>query len=379
MKIGLIIYGSLETISGGYLYDRKLAATLRAQGDVVDIISQPWSAYGRHLSQNFSRDMRRRLQQASFDVLLQDELNHPSLFWLNGRLRPHLPYPIISIVHHLRSSEAHPRAVMPLYRQVERRYLRSVDGFIYNSQTTRQVVTEMLDGKRPFVVATPAGDRFQPHITAEEIEVRCREPGPLRLLFVGNLTARKGLHGLLAALRQLPEMDWRLDVVGETAVDPAYTRRIQQQIAQSGLANRVTLHGAVSDADLAQHYRRSHLLAVPSQYEGFGIVYLEGMSFGLPAIGATSGGAGEIIQSGENGYLVDVEETAVSARSVQAVLARHVQHLHHNRADLARLSLNARQSFLTWPTWEESMTKIRAFLQSEIRQKHPRRGAEAQR
>jgi glycosyltransferase involved in cell wall biosynthesis len=379
MKIGLIIYGSLETISGGYLYDRKLVDYLRAQGDVVDIISQPWSAYGRHLSHNFSRDMRRRLQKASFDVLLQDELNHPSLFWLNGRLRPHLPYPLISIVHHLRSSEAHPRAVMPLYRQVERRYLRSVDGFVYNSQTTKWEVEKMTGSESPHVVATPAGDRFKPVISSEEIVSRCREPGPLRLLFVGNVIARKGLHMLVTALSQLPEMDWRLDVVGETAVDPAYTRRIQQQITQSGLADRITIHGPVSDADLAQQYRRSHLLVVPSQYEGFGIVYLEGMSFGLPAIGAASGGAGEIIQNGENGYLVDVGETVASARSVQAVLARHVQHLHQNRAALTQLSLNARQSFLTWPPWEESMAKIRAFLQSEISQKHQRRGAEAQR
>lgn len=369
MKIGLIIYGSLDTLSGGYLYDRKLVDYLRAQGDEVEIISQPWSAYGWRLGQNFSCAMLRRLREAQFDVLLQDELNHPSLVWLNGylgKLGTSRPYPIISIVHHLRSSEAHPRGLMPIYQQVERKYLRSVAGFVYNSQTTKREVERMTGCAKPHVVATPAGDRFQPEISADEIVARGQEPGALRILFVGNVIARKGLHDLIAALAQLPKLDWRLEVVGGTAVSPPYTRRIQTQIAQAGLSERITLHGALSDDELAQFYRHSHLLAVPSQYEGFGIVYLEGMGFGLPAIGTTSGAAGEIIQDGENGVLLGVGETATSARSVQAVLSQRLQHLHQNRDELTRLSLNARQSYLTWPTWDDSMAKIRAFLEKSV-------------
>ena len=49
MRIGLIIYGSLDTLTGGYLYDRLLVEHLRRQGDHVDIISLPWRTYGRHL------------------------------------------------------------------------------------------------------------------------------------------------------------------------------------------------------------------------------------------------------------------------------------------------------------------------------------------
>ena len=216
----------------------------------------------------------------------------------------------------------------------------------------------MVGHEKPFVVATPAGDRFQPVIRSEEIVARCQETEPLRLLFVGNVMARKGLHVLVAALAQLPHVDWRLAVVGETAVDPAYTQRIQQQITQAGLADRITLSGPLPDDELAQHYRRSHLLAVPSQYEGFGIVYLEGMSFGLLAIGTTSGAAGEIIQDGENGILIGEGETAV--------LSQRIHHLQQNRDELTRLSLNARQSFLIWPTWDDSMAKIRIFLQKSV-------------
>jgi hypothetical protein len=72
MHIGLIIYGSLDTISGGYFYDRKLVEYLRSQGDVVEIISLPWRNYTSHLMDNF----RFRLPQ-KLDILVQDELSHP--------------------------------------------------------------------------------------------------------------------------------------------------------------------------------------------------------------------------------------------------------------------------------------------------------------
>ncbi len=203
MDIGLLIYGSLQTISGGYLYDRKLVEYLRGQGDRVEIISLPWRNYARHLGDNFSRETLQRLEGLNLDVLLQDELNHPSLFWLNRKLRRRVSYPILSIVHHLRSSELRPAWQNTAYRQVERTYLASVDGFIFNSQTTRQAVEALAGARRPALVAYPAGDRLQPAIDAEVIAQRARQPGPLRLIFLGNLTARKGLHTLLQALTSL--------------------------------------------------------------------------------------------------------------------------------------------------------------------------------
>ncbi|MFN2105416.1 MAG: glycosyltransferase family 4 protein [Candidatus Promineifilaceae bacterium] len=373
LKIGLIIYGSLDTVSGGYLYDRKLVQYLRAQGDEIEIISLPWTRYGRHLTYNFSNSLFSRLRSANYDLLLQDELNHPSLFWLNGRLRPTISYPIISIVHHLRSSEAHPPWPLRLYRRVECRYLHSVDGFVCNSRTTKHAVLELLGGEWPFadrsfVVAPPAADHFQPAVTAGEIAARSQEPGPLRILFVGNLIPRKGLHFLVEALSQLSHEDWQLDVVGDTTISPAYTRRIQHQIGAANLSQRISLHGATTDEELAQIYRQHQLLAVPSEYEGFGIVYLEGMGFGLPAIATSAGAAGGptgtgLIYEGQNGCLVEVGQTAV--------LARRIHHLHQDRGELTRLSLNARQTYLNWPTWDESMAGVHAFLhQIALSHKH---------
>ena len=87
MRVGLIIYGHLDIRSGGYLYDRKLVAALRARGDEVAVLSLPWRNYGRHLLDNWDRRLLANARASQLDVLLQDELNHPSLVWQNARLR----------------------------------------------------------------------------------------------------------------------------------------------------------------------------------------------------------------------------------------------------------------------------------------------------
>ena len=93
---------------------------------------------------------------------------------------------------------------------------------------------------------------------------------------------------------------------------------------------------------------------MPSQYEGFGIVYLEGMAFGCPAIGTTAGAAHEIITHGETGFLIQVGDTAV--------LAHHLQTLLEDRSLLVKMALSAHERFLCYPTWADSMAKIEQFL-----------------
>jgi len=375
MRVGLVIYGSLDTLSGGYLYDRKLVEYLRSQGDSVEIISLPWRSYAHHLLDNWNPAWRRRLAGLDVDVLLQDELNHPSLAWTNRALKD-ARFPVVSVVHHLRASEEHPAWLRPIYRWVERRYLVSVDGFVYNSSTTQKAVeTLCLHGKEnprlsvsirgkksigvPAIVAYPAADHLDVP-SAEEvqrlIDERATRPSPMELLFVGNLIPRKGLHHLLAALAHLPNREWQLHAVGRDDVDSGYTARIRSQIDRLGLGDRVMLHGRVSNATLTEHLRRCHLLAVPS-YEGFGIVYLEAMAFGLPVIASTAGAAHEIVRPGVNGFLVEPADRDKLTQTLIRCL--------DDRAALAGMGRAARQTYNAHPTWAEMGERIRQFLMEQ--------------
>jgi len=359
MKIGLVIYGSLDTVSGGYVYDRMLVEYLRRQRDQVEVIGLPWRSYARHMGDNFSTELFRRLAGLQLDLLIQDELNHPSLFWMNRRIKPGARYPIVSIVHHLRSSELRPPWQNAIYRRVERSYLNGVGGFVYNSRTTQQVVEQVCGPlRRPSVVAYPAGDRLEPELSDSEIETRAELPGPLRILFLGNLIPRKGLHVLLSALEALAAEDWDLQVVGSPEVDRRYAQAMQLRVQQSGMAGRVRFLGTVDGSTLAEALKGSQVLAVPSSYEGFGIVYLEGMGFGLPAIAGRGGAAGEIISHGRDGFLVPAEDAVSLAGCLRLLL--------NDRRLVARMGIAARRRYLAHPTWEQTGQVIRAFLQDFI-------------
>ncbi len=353
MRVGLLIYGSLDTLSGGYLYDRKLVEHLRRVGDDVEIISLPWRNYASHLMDNFSVSLLRRLTGSRFDVVLQDELNHPSLFRLNRILQKKTTYPVISIVHHLRSSELRPPWQRDMYRIPERAYLRSVDGFIFNSETTRGVVEGILGESRPHVVAYPAGDRLKPQITDAEIAARARANEPFRIVFLGSVIPRKNLHTLLDALALL-EKDWQLTVIGNLDIEPTYVQRIRKQVEEHELDKKVFFKGALSDEPLKAALRESHVLALPSSYEGFGIAYLEGMGYGLPAIGSTGGAAHEIITHDDDGYLVDPGNVEL--------LASYLRVLADDGRKLMRMSFAARERYLAHPVWRDSTKKMRVFL-----------------
>ena len=348
MKIGLVIYGSIDTLSGGYMYDRMMVEYLRTQGDTVEIISLPWRNYAAHLTDNFSFKLPPNL-----DILIQDELNHPSLIGAN---RGEHPCPVISLVHHLRCSELRPKWQNDLYRIVEKKYLQGVDGFIFNSKTTKGVVNSLIGSSKPDVVAYPPTDRFGDAISEETIEERGKKK-ELSVLFLGNVMGRKGLHTLLEAAR-LSTFDLRLDIVGSLTSEPEYTKQMQEYIAQNNLSSFVFLHDSLNNQPLIDKLKNAHVLVVPSSYEGFGIVYLEGMGFGLPAIGTTAGAASEVIRDGVDGFLIQPGD----AHS----LATKLQFMNERRDVLIQMSLAARSRYLAQPKWNQTANQIREFLLSFV-------------
>ena len=348
MRIGFVIYGSLDTLSGGYLYDRRLANYLRAQGDTVEVFSLPWRNYAAHLTDNLHFRLPLNL-----DILIQDELNHPSLIFANWGKHP---YPVISLVHHLRCSELRSRWQNAIYRIVERTYLQSVDGFIFNSQTTQSVVNGLIGRNKLSILAYPPTDRFGEAIPEEEIISRAKT-SPVRILFLGNVIERKGLHTLLEAISHQPSTI-RLDIVGSLDSERKYAIKMREFVADNNLSSFVFFHGPLDKEPLIEKLRQAHVLVVPSSYEGYGIVYLEGMCFGLPAIGTTAGAAREIISDGVNGFLIEPGNAVL--------LANRLKLLNENREILSHMGLAARERYISQPRWEQTASQIREFLLKQI-------------
>ncbi|MFB6149080.1 MAG: glycosyltransferase family 4 protein [Halobacteriales archaeon] len=353
MRIGLLVYDGLDNTTGGFLYDRKVVEYLRDQGHTVEVIAIPWEDYRTHLRDNLGAALSERLGSLSVDVLLEDELCHPSLIGPNRRLDGRVP--IVSIVHHLRSSEPGSKWRKVVHELVERLYLNTVDGFIYNSETTRQTVETRI-GQTNGIVAPPAGDRLDVQLDPPAVRDRAHETGPLRLVFVGTITPRKGLDTLVRGLARLPDGTWTLEVIGDRSADRAYVDRITRLIETQSLGSVVTLHGRLSDEAVATVLADSHLLAVPSTYEGYGIVYLEGMAFGLPALATTAGGTSEIVTDGETGMLVPPADPDAIATAIRPLI--------DDRDRLADMSVAALERYRAHHSWADTGARIETFLRS---------------
>ena len=371
MRIGLLIFGDINTTSGGYLYDRKLVEILLSHGDEVDIISLKKSSYLKALLSNSTPRELEKYEQIEglnknsglkLDILIQDELVHPSFWKINHHLKKQLKCPIVSLVHLLSSAMPVGYYKKLMYKTFEKRYLKSVDGLVLNSKETLKQARLLLQNKLPpNLIAVPCGNNF---MTSDQV-LKSEEASKnsftktLSILFVGNITQQKGLHVLVKALNKLGNTI-SLSVIGREDLDPGYIKNIKKYIKINMLNNRITFYGPLTGDALQEKYLEHDLFILPSVNEAYGIVFLEAMQFSLPVIGCKLGGAKEIINEGENGFLVDPED---DNRLVELINV-----LNDDRQLLVKMSESARQKYLLHPTWEESINKIRRFLQELIKQ-----------
>ena len=129
---------------------------------------------------------------------------------------------------------------------------------------------------------------------------------PFKLLYVGSVYERKGIIYLLEALSMLSE-DKRnkivLDVVGGMDEQSEYVKGLRQFVDEKKLANIVNFRGRVSDEELELYYKNAYVFVFPSLLEGYGLVIIEAMSYGLPVIAFNNSAMPYSIKHGENGLL----------------------------------------------------------------------------
>lgn len=137
------------------------------------------------------------------------------------------------------------------------------------------------------------------------------EAGDGFLLLVGRMTTSERYKGHDELLQIMPRLavecraaglpEPRLVVVGDGDDRP----RLEDTARELGVASAVRFTGFVSEATLAELYRRAAALVMVSRGEGFGLVYLEAMRAGRPCVAARGTAAEEVIADGETGLLVE--------------------------------------------------------------------------
>jgi glycosyltransferase involved in cell wall biosynthesis len=174
-----------------------------------------------------------------------------------------------------------------------RTWWHDVDAFITPSYFAAQKLKEI----------GIAGDRL--HVKPSAIDavnpqgIPSSQLAPL-FVFVGRLSAEKGILTLLQSWIELNQEDWQLKIIGEGAEKS----NLEHFIEQAGLKN-VQLLGYLSPAGVTEIMQSATALVLPSQwYETFGRVAIEAFACGKPVLASNLGALSELICSERNGFLI---------------------------------------------------------------------------
>lgn len=299
--------GDITTLTGGYIYDRRMVQGLRDQGRHVDVLALPDS-----FPTPSDSDMRQAL-----DALQALPADRPVIIdgLAFGALDPQgvaaIRAPIVAMIHHpLAQESALPADLADHLWRTERANLAHAHHVMVPSPHTRDMLVDRYDVPADRItVARPGTDRPEQPATTQD---------PPLILSVGILHPRKGHDVLIAALAALADLDWQAVIVGNPW-DAAHVADLQAQIAASGLGGRLELAGRVEADRLADLYRKASIFALATRYEGYGIVFDEALSHGLPIVSTRAGAVPGTVPA-DAGLLVAPDDAPALAQALRRML-----------------------------------------------------------
>jgi len=345
-RLQFLIPGNLFAATGGYGYDRRLIAGLRARGWQVDLTA---------LDASFPAPSAAALADAAVQLasiadherVLIDGLALGAMPLLLEAERERLR--LVGLVHHPLADET---GLAPADRQrlwdSERAALAAMRTVVVTSAATAQRLGQMGMPSARIRVIEPGTD---PAPLARRVG-----RAPLRLLCVGALIPRKGHRFLLEALASLRDLAWRIDLIGCLKADPTTVASIRTQIDRLALGGRVLIQGEVTDEALEAAYQQADLFVLPSLFEGYGMAFSEALAHGLPILGCRAGAVPDTVPA-DAGLLVAPGSSAALAAGLRQLLTDRTQ-----RLELAAGAERARARLPDWPSqvqrWQDLLAHV---------------------
>ena len=181
------------------------------------------------------------------------------------------------------------------------------------------------------------------HVVHSGMRARAVTPGkpspqPL-ILYVGSIFNRRHVPTLIAAFRKVCQTvpHAQLELVGDDRTYPPID--LPSVIAETGVGARISLRAYVPDGELPVLFRRAHVFAFLSEYEGFGFTPLEAMAAGVPVVVADTPVARELYR--DAAAFVPVRDASATAHAMTRLLvdpAAHARQRERGAACVASLS-----------------------------------------
>lgn len=213
-------------------------------------------------------------------------------------------------------------SVQPLYSPktgfIAKRAYENADRILCISRYVKSEIDKVVENAKTEVVTLGVDfDKFSGQRT-ENLS------GPF-ILSVGNLGNRKGYHVSIPAFAEVVKKLPRLKYFIAGAIDDSYHKSFQQLIVKHGLENKVVFLGSLPDHELKKLYLSAQLFVLTSvnyqhHFEGYGLVFLEAASAGLPVIGTLGNGIEDAVDKNRNGILVPQNDIQATAQAMLAIL-----------------------------------------------------------
>jgi len=342
-----VLAGDPETRTGGYEYDRRIAAGLRTLGWDVRVHALP-DRFPWPTAADLAVAARTFAALPDGAWVVVDGLAFGALPELAAQEARRLR--LIALVHHPLATEG---GLSPRQRQALQRSecaaLAQARVVVVTSPATAAAL-------RPYGIAPPRAVVVEPGTDAAPLSrgSAARGGGPAQLLCVATLTPRKGHDLLLRALATLRHLDWRLECVGSATRSPDTAAALAGSVATLGLEDRVRLRGELSPAALDAAWDAADLLVSPSHHEGYGMAVAEALARGLPVV-ATDVGAAASLVGDQAGLVVPAQDQPALVRALARVIG--------DAATRARLAAGAARVRQRLPGWAHACQRLAAALQ----------------
>ena len=160
------------------------------------------------------------------------------------------------------------------------------------------------------------------------------------IMTFGRLASEERYKGFDEVLEVLPDLARQIPNLAYLIVGDGQDRsRLEAKARSLRMQDRVIFAGRISEAEKADHYRLADAYVMPSQGEGFGIVYLEALACGVPVVASNADGSREAVRNGELGELVDPRNPEeIKAATLRVLSNNHRSQLRAPPAGLAYFS-----------------------------------------
>lgn len=225
-----------------------------------------------------------RIIKAAADAF-QPDIIHSHHLWIVSSLTRRL-FPRIPLVTTCHGSDLRQFQNCPHLQQRVLAGCRGLDAVMALSQTQKQEIVRRYDLLPGNVHVVGAGYNDELFVQTPK-----PDPQPVQLVYAGKLSNAKGVPWMLRALSTIDATNWHLHLVGGgSGEEKSNCLRLAD-----ALGRRVTVHGAVSQNQLADIMKQSHLFVLPSFYEGLPLVVLEGLASGCRIVATRLPGLTEIL------------------------------------------------------------------------------------